>query len=192
MWQQKSARVIHPNPYINQQLADQRNPLAMYQGNIVVMPYGFATINKQTTGVVGKLRDDYCYPPYLFYDVGCGHTVMIFDDQLNIDSQKVNEVIDQVNNEMNLWCDQELDDHLPDTSQYNEIIDPHEVKNIYTRVLKKFVQSGIKDPFVQTRIIPEIISPTLKQESTQHSKTFESIINNTFSRKRKPGSTDIF
>lgn len=145
--------VKQPNPQITQPVAEQYNPTKMFQGNVVVMPYGYCTINKMTSGVVGKLKEDYLYPQYLFFDAGCGQTVLEFDQQLPDDWEQVYQ---KVANEP--FEDPELDALLPDeVFQFEQSFTLDKQLEAYIKNIQQYKETGIDDDYINSQIIPELV-----------------------------------
>ena len=145
--------VKQPNPQITQPVAEQYNPTKMFQGNVVVMPYGYCTINKMTSGVVGKLKEDYLYPQYLFFDAGCGQTVLEFDQQLPDDWEQVYQ---KVANEP--FEDPELDALLPgEVFQFEQSFTLDKQLEAYIKNIQQYKETGIDDDYINSQIIPELV-----------------------------------
>lgn len=145
--------VKYPNPQITQQVAEQYNPIKMFDGEVVVMPYGYCTINKMTSGVVGKLKEDYLYPQYLFFDAGCGQTVLEFDQEL---PENWEQVYQKVANEP--FEDPELDALLPDeVYQFEQAFTLDKQLETYIKNIQQYKETGIDDDYINSQIIPELI-----------------------------------
>lgn len=145
--------VKQPNPQITQPVAEQYNPIKMFDGEVVVMPYGYCTINKMTSGVVGKLKEDYLYPQYLFFDAGCGQTVLEFDQEL---PENWEQVYQKVANEP--FEDPELDALLPDeVFQFEQAFTLDKQLETYIKNIQQYKETGIDDDYINSQIIPELI-----------------------------------
>lgn len=145
--------VKYPNPQITQPVAEQYNPIKMFDGEVVVMPYGYCTINKMTSGVVGKLKEDYLYPQYLFFDAGCGQTVLEFDQEL---PENWEQVYQKVANEP--FEDPELDALLPDeVFQFEQAFTLDKQLETYIKNIQQYKETGIDDDYINSQIIPELI-----------------------------------
>lgn len=169
--------VKQPNPQITQPVAEQYNPTKMFQGNVVVMPYGYCTINKMTSGVVGKLKEDYLYPQYLFFDAGCGQTVLEFDQQLPDDWEQVYQ---KVANEP--FEDPELDALLPgEVFQFEQSFTLDKQLEAYIKNIQQYKETGIDDDYINSQIIPELV-PYIEgqlpvEQLTVNDDTQEAVIN---------------
>lgn len=169
--------IKQPNPQITQPVAEQYNPTKMFQGNVVVMPYGYCTINKMTSGVVGKLKEDYLYPQYLFFDAGCGQTVLEFDQQLPDDWEQVYQ---KVANEP--FEDPELDALLPgEVFQFEQSFTLDKQLEAYIKNIQQYKETGIDDDYINSQIIPELV-PYIEgqlpvEQLTVNDDTQEAVIN---------------
>ncbi len=150
-----AVEVIQPNPYINQPTAEQHNPISMFNGDVKVMPFGYVTVNKLTSGCVGKLNDEYIYPPYLFYDGGCGQTCMIFDQSLPDDWT---ETLEQIMSEP--FNDPELDQFLPDLGEYDDNWDDQIAIDLYNTLIEQYLNSGIHDDYLSSLVIDDVTTHT--------------------------------
>lgn len=170
--------VKQPNPQITQPVAEQYNPIKMFDGEVVVMPYGYCTINKMTSGVVGKLKEDYLYPQYLFFDAGCGQTVLEFDQEL---PENWEQVYQKVANEP--FEDPELDALLPgEVFQFEQAFTLDKQLETYIKNIQQYKETGIDDDYINSQIIPELIPYIEGQlavdQLTVVDDTQEAVINN--------------
>lgn len=106
-----------------------------------------------TSGVVGKLKEDYLYPQYLFFDAGCGQTVLEFDQEL---PENWEQVYQKVANEP--FEDPELDALLPDeVFQFEQAFTLDKQLETYIKNIQQYKETGIDDDYINSQIIPELI-----------------------------------
>ena len=104
-------------------------------------------------GIVGKLKEDYLYPQYLFFDAGCGQTVLEFDQEL---PENWEQVYQKVANEP--FEDPELDALLPDeVFQFEQAFTLDKQLETYIKNIQQYKETGIDDDYINSQIIPELI-----------------------------------
>lgn len=169
--------VKQPNPQIAQPVAEQHNPIAMFEGDVVVMPYGYCTINKMTSGVIGKLKQDYLYPQYMFFDAGCGQTVLEFDQELPEDWE---QVLDRISAEP--FNDPELDAMLPPgVFEYSQSYPLNEQLITYIKCMQQYKASGVDDQYLNSLIV-EQLEPYIDGDQSLDNIVVEDNNENTTSR----------
>lgn len=144
--------VKQPNPQITQDVAQQHNPTNMYQ-SLMIMPFGYCSYLKKTSGLVGKLKDDYLYPQHLFSDGGCGQLVMEFDQPL---PENWEQIFLEVANEP--FEDPELNAMLPnEVFDYQQAFTVEKQFKTYIENVRRYKQSNIDDNYLNSYIIPELV-----------------------------------
>ena len=119
-------KFLHPNPTMRKFEAKRFSPLQMFENDTVaVMPYSYVTSNANITGLVGKLRSNYIYPYHVFFDIGCGQTVLEFEDL----PDNVSEILKDI--DLSEFNSSDIEDEFPtDLSSVENKISVEEIQKI--------------------------------------------------------------
>lgn len=145
-----------PNPAIKKTGIKKSVPLNMFE-TLTVMPYSYPTVCAMSTGLVGKLNPNYTYPMHMFFDVGCGQTVIEFDQDLPDDitdrlkqidtSDFYNEMIEQFPQEI-----RELSNKINKTDVENIIAKLEQCPHLEDDPIARYALNDIKTKFNQLKI----------------------------------------
>ena len=120
-----------------------------------------------TTGLTGKLRDDFLYPYQLFFDIGCGLTVLEFDDLPN----NVNELLADL--DLSGFCDEEIESAFPsEMKALKNTITVEEIRALLERESQKphddyirLMLDGFTNQFEKSSLMRDTVSSLVKDGS---------------------------